>query len=265
MPKRQKKQRIPRPPQVNQFVAQDVFGVLDNAPTPVSWRDLSRACGASDPRGITQLRQLLRGLERNGEIKRNPKGDYVSVRFGSQDTQTEKVVQRGKRLFVDGVELSAPGHLRDGDEIKVVWQSGEPHVLDVVSFSSKPVVGIVRALGRVPYVQGLGEFRGRVTLPELPAGVEDGDTVNVRVEGRDRRGLVGVVVNLIGGESVLDTAINAAITSSELPHEWPEAVSTQVGKLPRRVYPGRFPQRRDLTALPLVTIDGETAKDFDDE
>ena len=37
-----------------------------------------------------------------------------------------------------------------------------------------------------------------------------------------------------------------------------------MSRLPQRIDPDRFPQRKDLRRLPLVTIDGETARDFDD-
>jgi len=88
--------------------------------------------------------------------------------------------------------------------------------------------------------------------------------VQVRIVDRDRRGLVGVLLEVIETESVLDQAIKTAVAGAHIPDEWPAQVLSAVGKLPRSVQAGRYVDRVDLTGLPLVTIDGETAKDFDD-
>ncbi len=49
-----------------------------------------------------------------------------------------------------------------------------------------------------------------------------------------------------------------------IPTDWPAEVRTAVGRLPREVGDNGFPGREDLRHLPLVTIDGESARDFDD-
>jgi ribonuclease R len=58
--------------------------------------------------------------------------------------------------------------------------------------------------------------------------------------------------------------IDVAIRSHEVPEAWPEAVLAQVGGLPGQVPRGAARDRLDLRHLPLVTIDGADARDFDD-
>src|SRR5512139_2758374 len=58
--------------------------------------------------------------------------------------------------------------------------------------------------------------------------------------------------------------IEIALRKHVLPHEFSLAARKQAGKLPATVTDRDRAGRVDLTALPLVTIDGETAKDFDD-
>jgi ribonuclease R len=58
--------------------------------------------------------------------------------------------------------------------------------------------------------------------------------------------------------------IEIALRKHDLPHEFSLAARKAAGKLPREVRDVDRRDRIDLTALPLVTIDGETARDFDD-
>lgn len=49
-----------------------------------------------------------------------------------------------------------------------------------------------------------------------------------------------------------------------LPHVWPEAISKETSQLTEDVPSSAKRGRLDLRETPLVTIDGEDAKDFDD-
>jgi ribonuclease R len=88
--------------------------------------------------------------------------------------------------------------------------------------------------------------------------------VSVKILDRDRRGLVGEFHQLLVSDSVVDQAIRTTIAAMGIPDEWPDGVARAVAKLPKSVAGDRHPERRDLRDVPLVTIDGETAKDFDD-
>ena len=58
--------------------------------------------------------------------------------------------------------------------------------------------------------------------------------------------------------------IEIALRKHALPFEFSKEAERQAKRLPTDVRPADRKDRVDLTALPLVTIDGETAKDFDD-
>ncbi|WP_165674567.1 ribonuclease R, partial [Metapseudomonas otitidis] len=58
--------------------------------------------------------------------------------------------------------------------------------------------------------------------------------------------------------------IEVALRSYDIPHEWPEAVEKEAAKLKPEVAEKDKQKRVDLRDLPLVTIDGEDARDFDD-
>ena len=60
----------------------------------------------------------------------------------------------------------------------------EVHVLEVLARTSRPLIGIVRAHGRYPYVDSLSpDYRGRISLTNPEAAAQDGETVAVEVVG----------------------------------------------------------------------------------
>ncbi len=79
-----------------------------------------------------------------------------------------------------------------------------------------------------------------------------------------RKQPVGRVEEVLGEHMEPGMEIEVAIRKYGIPHEWPEAVDVEPGRVPDRVEPDEAGERLDLRDRPLVTIDGEDAKDFDD-
>ncbi len=75
---------------------------------------------------------------------------------------------------------------------------------------------------------------------------------------------VGRIVRVLTEGSVADTAVDLAIASHQLPAEFPAAAVREAKRFGRSVPESYYEGRLDLRALPLVTIDGVDAKDFDD-
>src|SRR6185312_15138569 len=75
---------------------------------------------------------------------------------------------------------------------------------------------------------------------------------------------VARVKEVLGSATDPGIEIEIALRKHALPFEWSAAAKRQAGRLPAEVRPADRKGRTDLTELPLVTIDGETAKDFDD-
>jgi len=79
-----------------------------------------------------------------------------------------------------------------------------------------------------------------------------------------RRPPIGRVLAVLGDRLTATLAVEAAIHGHEIPHEFPPEVLAQAAAVPVDVDPAVATARVDLRQLPLVTIDGEDAKDFDD-
>ncbi|HLP67760.1 MAG TPA: RNB domain-containing ribonuclease, partial [Rhizobium sp.] len=75
---------------------------------------------------------------------------------------------------------------------------------------------------------------------------------------------IGRVVDILGNYADPGMEIEIALRKHDLPFEFSKAALDETEKLPDEVRKGDWKDREDLTQLPLVTIDGETARDFDD-
>jgi ribonuclease R len=248
----------------------ELLELLAREQAPVGWRELVALTRSDEPASRKALRMLVKGMLRSGEIVEDHQGHYHPA---AVDGEVGLLTGRGRNLLFDGapVEGTREFRLRPGDRVAATVIDDRAQVLRVVERSSQPVVGELRYHGRYPHVESVSpEYRGRVNLEEPPQHGDDGDTVAVRITGEDRHGLVGVVTEVISttsGSAREGGAAHAAQTllvAHRVPCEWPGTALRAADKLPGQVQPGRHQDRVSLMDLPLVTIDGETARDFDD-
>jgi len=79
-----------------------------------------------------------------------------------------------------------------------------------------------------------------------------------------RRGPLGHVVAILGDRLEPSLVVEMTIASYGLPNEWPEAVLNEAAQVEPSVTEIEILGREDVRNLPLITIDGEDARDFDD-
>jgi ribonuclease R len=104
----------------------------------------------------------------------------------------------------------------------------------------------------------------RSRLPHIPK--LDGAVVNAELlrYGREGSSPVGRVIEILGRPGDLGVDTEIIIRKHHLPHTFPTEVSAEAESLARPVTDAALAGREDFRHLPIVTIDGETARDFDD-
>ncbi|MDR2637381.1 MAG: ribonuclease R [Zoogloeaceae bacterium] len=75
---------------------------------------------------------------------------------------------------------------------------------------------------------------------------------------------VGRLCQILGDYADPGMEIEIALRKHDLPFEFSRACQAENDKVPEKLVKSDLKGREDLRALPLVTIDGETARDFDD-
>jgi ribonuclease R len=104
----------------------------------------------------------------------------------------------------------------------------------------------------------------RARLPHIPK--LDGAVVNAELIHYAREGAspIGRVIEILGRPGDLGVDTEIIIRKHHLPHTFPGEVSHEAEQLARPVSESELSGREDFRSLPIVTIDGETARDFDD-
>jgi ribonuclease R len=74
----------------------------------------------------------------------------------------------------------------------------------------------------------------------------------------------GRVIEILGREDDFGVDVEITIRKFHLPHHFPAAVLEEAQRVPATIAAHELQRRRDFRELPIVTIDGETARDFDD-
>ena len=258
----------------------------DKGSRVLSFQDLMKAFRLRDVEE-TAFRSRLDALERRGEIARVRGEKYSAIEFSSLIAGRITVrpegfgfvlVKEGDDLFVPRVGMHGA---MDGDT--VLAREEKARATGRRGKDSGRTSGVVvRVLDRArERIVGRFETKDgrKVVLPYDPKidaviRIEDGETLGARegeiVQARltdfpdGRRIAHGVVEEKLGflGEPGVD--IEIVLRSHNLPTRFPEPVVAAAERFPEEVRTEDLLGRRDFRDHRIITIDGETAKDFDD-
>ena len=129
-------------------------------------------------------------------------------------------------------------------------------------------LGTVEMQGRNAWVNA-ADRRLQLRCAVAPAdlqGARGGDWVIARVtrHAGSASAAQAVVVKRLDPDRPVELATESAIARFDLPHEFTPAALREAQAYGAHVDPREADTREDLRGLPLVTIDGEDARDFDD-
>src|SRR4051812_5532654 len=144
----------------------------------------------------------------------------------------------------------------------------EGAITDVLERVNQKVVGRLFIENDVAFVVAENKRSSQDTLlrPESLDGAKEGQVVVAEILAQPSKHAepVGRVVEVLGNYADPGMEIEIALRKHDLPHEWPREVETAAKKIGKKLAMKDLKGRKDLRNLAFVTIDGETAKDFDD-
>ncbi|WHP80640.1 ribonuclease R [Edwardsiella anguillarum] len=249
--------------------------------TPASREELAQELSLSSEEDLEALRRRLRAMERDGQLiftRRQCyalperldliKGTVIGHRDGfgflRSEGQKEDLYLSPEQMKMcmhgDVILAQVTGTDRRGrKEVRVV-RVVEPRTgLIVGRYFTDAGTGFV--------VPDDGRLSFDILIPsDAIAGARMGYVVVVELTQRPTRRTkaVGKIVEVLGDNMGTGMAVDIALRSHDIPHAWPEQVERQVADLSEEVPEAAKVGRIDLRDLPLVTIDGEDARDFDD-
>jgi len=229
------------------------------------------------------IKSMLAELEKTGRVILNRKGRYglpqkmnltvgriqgnaKGFAFLIPDDQKEQDVyiiseDQNGAMHNDRVIVRLYRHLEDGRkrEGKVIRILQRANDLLVGTYEESRNFGFV-----IPDDKRLGQD---VFIPKNEnAGAATGDKVVVEMLRwpEPRRSPEGRIIEVLGHKDETGTDILSIVRKYRLPEKFPEETLAEAERIPLSIDVGEYQKRRDLSELPMVTIDGEDAKDLDD-
>ena len=190
---------------------------------------------------------------------------------GHRDGHGFVVRDDGADVFLSPQEMRAVLH-RDRVRVRIVRydRRGRPEgrVLEILERRKSPIIGRLLHEGGAWLVAPEDRRFGQdILIPKnATANAQAGQVVVVELTEPPSMHSqpVGRVTEVLGEIDDPGMEIEIAVRKYEVPHRFSPAAVAQAAALPERVRPVDRRHRLDLTDVPLVTIDGDDARDFDD-
>ena len=226
----------------------------------------------------------LNAMEREGQIMRNRKGalclaEKIHAIAGTVQGHPDGFgflvpddkTKHPDDLFLGPREMAQVMH---GDRAMVrmsgLDRKGRPEgkIVEVLERSTKTLVGrVIQGQGVTIVAAEDKRINQDILIPyHLDMGAKPGQVVMVELTAQPSSGAhpMGKVVQILGNYADSGMEIEIALRKHKLPHEFSATAINQAEKIPKLVQAADYKGRINLRELPLITIDGETARDFDD-
>lgn len=248
---------------------------------PQSYEELCELAHAESEDQREGLRRRLKAMIRDGQVLLNRRDRFVPI--SKADVLHGKIIghRDGYGFFRpdDGsddifINQHQMAKAFDGD-IAVVRPGAvdrrgrrEGTIIHITQRANTKLVGRFVDEGYVRYVIPDNQKINQniVIAPEDQLDARDGQMVVAElISYPSKRNLATAkIVQVLGDTMAAGMEIEVAIHSHQIPAEWPEGVTEVADQLPEEVIESDKLGRFDLRNVPLVTIDGEDARDFDD-
>lgn len=255
---------------------------LANRETPANREELGNELNLSGEEALEALRRRLRAMERDGQLvftRRQCyalperldllKGTVIGHRDGYGFMRIEGIKKDDVYLSAEQMKLCIHGDVVLAQPVGTDRKGRrEARIVRVLVPKTSQIVGRYFTDAGVGFVvPDDSRLSFDILIPaDAVSGARMGYMVVVELTQRPTRRTkaVGKIVEILGDKMGTSMAVDIALRTHEIPHVWPPQVEKQVADLHEEVPEEAKKGRVDLRSLPLVTIDGEDARDFDD-
>ncbi|MGI2151822.1 ribonuclease R [Shewanella oncorhynchi] len=258
-----------------------IIDYLRSQKSPITRDSIAAALNIQEEEQLEALRRRLRAMERDGELVFTRGQSYglpekMDLIPGTVLGHREgfgffKPDEGGDDLFISNRDMLMYFH---GDKV-LAQKAGtdrrgrrEARLVRLIQPRSAAIVGRYHVDSGMAFV--IADDK-RITQEILVAnedrnGARQGDVVVVELTRRPGRFVkaAGKVTEVLGKQMAPGMEIEIALRNYDLPHTWSPVIEKKLRRIPDEVTDADKVGRVDLRHLPLVTIDGEDARDFDD-
>ncbi len=257
---------------------EEILGILRTSTEPQTLAAIAKALSVKETE-LDGLTRRLAAMERDGQIKPDRKGrlqlantsSFIEGRVSAhRDGYGFLIPDEGDDIFLSDREMQKVMH---GDRVQVrvtgVDRRGRPEgsIVEVTQRANTHVIGrLVNENGAWLVVPEDKRISHDILLAGPPANGKSGQVVSVELTEQPSRYSqpVGKITEVLGDIDDPGMEIEIAVRKYGVPHEFSDAAQKLASNLPSIVTDADLDGRVDLRDVPLVTIDGEDARDFDD-
>ncbi|HEY9130157.1 MAG TPA: ribonuclease R [Dyella sp.] len=242
---------------------------------------IAQALSLDDEQSLYALRKRLNAMVRDGQLLLGRRGGYAPARkldlipgvilANAEGYGFLRPDEGGDDLYLSPQQMRAVLH---GDRVlaSVVGMDRRGRkqgaIVEVLQRRSSRLVGRVVIENGVTLVapDDRRVHQDIIVPPGKEQGARSGQIVVVEITDPPTayRGPLGAIQSVLGERLQPSLLVEMAIASHDLPHEWPPETLREAADVEPQVTAAEHEGRADLRSLPLVTIDGADAKDFDD-
>lgn len=258
-----------------------ILELLAHDGKPLLREQIARKFQLEDDDQLEALRRRLRAMERDGQLLFNRRQQYCLV--NSKDLIAGRIIGHADGfgflkpddgsddLFLSPREMRSVLH-NDRAIARVAGfdRKGrrEGAIVEVLERNTQQIVGRFFTEKGINYVVSDNKNIAQdVLIPSDQVGkAKKGDIVVAEILEQPSKinQPIGRIAEVLGKHLAPGMEIEMAIRSHGLPHIWPDDVEKEIKAFKKEVPESAKEGRVDLRDLPLVTIDGEDARDFDD-
>jgi len=264
-----------------------LLSLIENAHSPLNFKAVCKALNYHDETHHVGLKRRLRAMENAGQLIFNkfkqyivpPKNSLITGKvtghrdgFGFFVPDVAKGEKRGKDFYISSHEMQRVFH---GDIVAAILvdrtdRKGrqEIKIIEVIEPRKAGIVGRFYVEHGIAFiVPDDARIKQDILIAsDEKLGARHGQMVVVNILHRPskRNNAVGKVIEVLGDHLAPGMEIDIALREHDLPHQWSADVMQEINAIADEVEDDAKLPRVDLRDLPLVTIDGEDARDFDD-
>ncbi|WP_165421965.1 ribonuclease R [Pseudoxanthomonas winnipegensis] len=258
-----------------------ILGTLAASEGPLTAEEVAAKLDLTAPDRFEALSKRLNAMVRDGQLLLNRRGGYAPAE--QMDLVPGVVIANpegfgflrpeagGDDLFLPPFEMRKVMH---GDRVLAsvtgMDRRGrrEGAIVEVLERRVHRLIGRFAIEAGVSFVVPDDKRMQRNVMipPDARGEARDGQLVVCELTHAPdgRREPIGKIIAVLGDKLTPSLVVETAIHGHELPYEFPQAVLDEAAAVPLKVEPSMIGGRVDLRDMPLVTIDGADAKDFDD-
>lgn len=260
-----------------------IIKYLNEAGGPASQKQIEKSFELRSDEEQEGLRRRLRAMIRDGQLITTRRGSFALVEnmelvsgrvIGHRDGFGFLIRDDGESdIFIPAREMR---QLFSDDRVLVRvsdsrWGGrGRPEasVVEILERNTHQIVGRFYREGNTSFVDPDNKYIAQdIIIPDgADKNAERGQfvVVNITHQPSRRRLPMGEVIDVLGDHLTAGMEVELAIRSHQLPFEWSDDIDQEMQAFSEEVRAEDLEGRESLEHLPLVTIDGEDARDFDD-